>query len=64
MMKYLLFNAKVKFLHSGDSSGVALCDTLLGRVDLLKQLVNEHCSYIPTIQQLSKMDTLRLVVVQ
>ena len=59
MLKYLLFNAKIKFLSVMDNKGVNQCDMCTGRVDLLNLLVVANCAYIPSIQQLTKLDSLR-----
>ncbi len=59
VLKFMLFHAKMKFLKAGDNTGVAQCDAYLGRIDLLKLLVAANCSYVPSIQQLTKMDSLR-----
>ena len=61
MMKTLLFNAKLKFLKDGDSSSVELCDSYLSHVDLLCVFVSSNCADIPSIQQLQKADSARLV---
>ena len=59
MMKYLLFNAKIKFLSVMDNDAVDQCDMCMGRVDLLNLLIVANCAYVPSIQQLTKLDSLR-----
>ena len=58
MLKNLLFNAKVCFLRAEQNSGLSLCDLYLDRVNLLDLLVANDCTYIPSIQQLTKNDYL------
>ena len=59
MLKYLLFNAKIKFLSVMDTKGVDQCDMCIGRIDLLNLLVVANCSHIPSVHQLTKLDSLR-----
>ncbi len=59
MMKDLLFNAKIKFLSAMDNEGVDQSDMCIGRVGLLNLLVVANCANIPSIQQLTKIDSLR-----
>ena len=74
-MENLLLNAKLRFVHAEDSSGVELCDTLvlpklvpllcnmhcryLSRVDLLRLLVSSSYSEIPSIQELTRPELAR-----
>lgn len=62
ILKYLLFHAKVKLQKVGDNSGVGLCDQYLARLDLLTLLVKDNCPYIPSMQQLTKVEILRYSV--
>nr|XP_054759360.1 zinc finger FYVE domain-containing protein 26-like [Lytechinus pictus] len=61
MMRTLLLNSKLKFLGSGDSASLELCDTYLGHVDLLNMFVSNNCTDIPSIQQLTQIDTARRI---
>ena len=59
MIRYLLFIAKLKYQESLDGYGTDRCDLFLGRVDLLEKLLMANVKYIPSMQQLTQMDTLR-----
>ncbi|XP_013400771.1 zinc finger FYVE domain-containing protein 26-like [Lingula anatina] len=59
MMKYLLFNAKMKFLSCGNSNGIAQCEMYSGRVEMLNLLVASHCKHIPSLQKLTQLETVR-----
>ncbi|XP_046355808.2 zinc finger FYVE domain-containing protein 26-like isoform X1 [Haliotis rufescens] len=59
MMRQLLFQAKLKFLHCGENQGVGLCDMYQTRVDLLKILVGDNYKDLPSIKELTKVDTVR-----
>ena len=47
------------FLKGGDSGMIGKCDTYQTRVDLLKILLEANYPDLPTLQELSKMDTAR-----
>ncbi|XP_078590684.1 zinc finger FYVE domain-containing protein 26-like isoform X2 [Branchiostoma floridae x Branchiostoma japonicum] len=59
MLRYLLFNAKMKFMKAGESSGIELCDTYLSHVDVLKMLAKAHFHGLPSIQELQSKDKAR-----
>ncbi|ESP02327.1 hypothetical protein LOTGIDRAFT_238051 [Lottia gigantea] len=59
MISQLLFQAKMKFLKLGDNNGIGQCDMYQTRVDLLKILVESNYRNLPTIEQLTKVDTVR-----
>ncbi|KAL8592597.1 hypothetical protein ACOMHN_026527 [Nucella lapillus] len=47
------------FLKGGDSGMIAKCEAYQARVDLLKILLEANYPDLPTLQELSKMDTAR-----
>ncbi|KAL8592594.1 hypothetical protein ACOMHN_026524 [Nucella lapillus] len=47
------------FLKGGDSGMIAKCEAYQARVDLLKILLDANYPDLPTLQELSKMDTAR-----
>ncbi|KAK6181134.1 hypothetical protein SNE40_009062 [Patella caerulea] len=59
MIKQLLFQAKMKFLKCGDNKNIGQCDMYQTRVDLLKILVEANYRNLPTIEELTKVDTVR-----
>ena len=59
IIRELLFRAKMIFLKGGDSGMIAKCDAYQTRVDLLKILLEANYPDLPTLQELSKMDTAR-----
>ncbi|XP_019625924.1 PREDICTED: zinc finger FYVE domain-containing protein 26-like [Branchiostoma belcheri] len=59
MLRYLLFNAKMKFMKAGESSGIEMCDTYLSHVDVLKMLAQAHFQGLPSIQELQSKDKAR-----
>ncbi|XP_064623470.1 zinc finger FYVE domain-containing protein 26-like isoform X2 [Lineus longissimus] len=59
MMKYLLINAKLKFLKCNEPQGEGLCEIYQSKVDLLNLLVSNNCKDILSIQELTKSDTVR-----
>lgn len=61
MMKYLLFHAKVKFTKCGDNAGMGQCDKYQGLVDLLALLVTANFRDLPSIEELTKVDSVRWV---
>lgn len=60
MMKYLLFHAKIKFTSNGDNVGMGQCDRYQGLVDLLGLLVVDNFKDLPSLEELMKMDSVRL----
>ncbi|XP_070571338.1 zinc finger FYVE domain-containing protein 26-like isoform X2 [Ptychodera flava] len=61
MIQTLLLNAKVRYMKCGESSGVALCDTYLSRVDILTLMLSANYKNIPTIEELIKSDSARRI---
>ena len=61
MMKYLLFHAKMKFIKTGENQGMARCDMYQSLVDLLGLLVTANYKDLPSLQELTKMDSVRYV---
>ncbi|GFR95860.1 zinc finger FYVE domain-containing protein 26-like, partial [Elysia marginata] len=59
VIKQLLFQAKIGFQNTGDSGLVAECDTYLARVDLLRVMVGAYFQDLPTIKELTKIDSVR-----
>ena len=59
MMKYLLFHAKMKFTKCGDNFGMGQCDKYQGLVDLLALLVVDNYKDLPSIDELTKVDSVR-----
>ncbi|BFZ12118.1 hypothetical protein BsWGS_15157 [Bradybaena similaris] len=59
VMKQLLFQAKLDFLHAGNTGLTELCEVYLGRVDLLNVMVKANYQDLPTIQELTKQDSVR-----
>ncbi|EDO48452.1 predicted protein [Nematostella vectensis] len=59
MIRYLLFNAKLKMIKAGETQGLELCDTYLGHVDLMKFLVESNCGDIPSLQDLLHPESAR-----
>lgn len=59
MMKYLLFHAKIKFTSDGDNGGMGQCDIYQGLVDLLGLFVVDNFRDLPSLEELTKMDTVR-----
>ncbi|XP_053395117.1 zinc finger FYVE domain-containing protein 26-like [Mercenaria mercenaria] len=59
MMKYLLFHAKMKFTKCGDNAGMGQCDKYQGLVDILALLVVDNYKDLPSIDELTKVDSVR-----
>ncbi|KAL3872697.1 hypothetical protein ACJMK2_035906 [Sinanodonta woodiana] len=58
MMKYLLFHAKMKFIKCGENIGMTQCDQYQGLVDLLGLLVSDNYRDLPSIHELTKVDSV------
>ncbi|XP_015206656.2 zinc finger FYVE domain-containing protein 26 isoform X1 [Lepisosteus oculatus] len=52
IMKQLLFSAKVMFVKVGQSQDLALCDSYISKVDVLKILVTANYKYIPSLDDI------------
>ncbi|KAK3587800.1 hypothetical protein CHS0354_042763 [Potamilus streckersoni] len=58
MIKYLLFHAKMKFIKCGENHGMTQCDQYQGLVDLLGLLVSANYRDLPSIHELTKVDSV------
>lgn len=58
-IRRLLYTAKLKFLDSGATSKISLCDAYLSHADLLRVLLSSRCSYVLSITDLSKPEKAR-----
>ncbi|XP_076013424.1 zinc finger FYVE domain-containing protein 26 isoform X2 [Genypterus blacodes] len=52
VMRQLLFSAKLMFVKVGRSQDLALCDSYIGKVDVLKILVTANYKYIPSLDEI------------
>ncbi|KAK7904153.1 hypothetical protein WMY93_016760 [Mugilogobius chulae] len=52
IMKKLLFSAKLMFVKVGRSQDLALCDSYISKVDVLKILVMANYKYIPSLDEI------------
>ncbi|XP_058843286.1 zinc finger FYVE domain-containing protein 26-like isoform X1 [Acipenser ruthenus] len=52
IMKQLLFSAKLMFVKAGRSQDLALCDSYISKVDVLKILVSANYKYVPSLDQI------------
>lgn len=52
IMKQLLFSAKLMFVKVGRSQDLALCDSYISKVDVLKILVMANYKYIPPLDDI------------
>ncbi|XP_015824943.3 zinc finger FYVE domain-containing protein 26 [Nothobranchius furzeri] len=52
IMQQLLFSAKLMFVRVGHSQDLALCDSYISKVDLLKILVTANYKYIPCLDDI------------
>lgn len=52
IMKQLLFSAKLMFVKVGRSQDLALCDSYISKVDVLKILVMANYKYIPSLDEI------------
>ncbi|XP_041121838.1 zinc finger FYVE domain-containing protein 26 isoform X1 [Polyodon spathula] len=52
IMKQLLFSAKLMFVKAGRSQDLALCDSYISKVDVLKILVSANYKYVPSLNQI------------
>ena len=59
IIRELLFRAKMIFLKGGDTGMIGKCESYQARVDLLKILLEANYPDLPTLNDLSKMDTAR-----
>ncbi|XP_017658431.1 zinc finger FYVE domain-containing protein 26 isoform X2 [Nannospalax galili] len=52
IMKQLLFSAKMMFVKAGQSQDLALCDSYIGKVDVLNILVAAAYRHVPSLDQI------------
>lgn len=52
IMRQLLFSAKLMFVKVGRSQDLALCDSYISKVDVLKILVSANYKYIPSLDDI------------
>lgn len=52
IMKQLLFSAKLMFVKVGRSQDLALCDSYISKVDVLKILVKANYKYVPSLDDI------------
>ncbi|XP_075964862.1 zinc finger FYVE domain-containing protein 26 isoform X1 [Anarhichas minor] len=52
IMRQLLFSAKMMFVKVGRSQDLALCDSYISKVDVLKILVTANYKYIPSLDDI------------
>ncbi|TMS21187.1 Zinc finger FYVE domain-containing protein 26 [Larimichthys crocea] len=52
IMRRLLFSAKLMFVKVGRSQDLALCDSYISKVDVLKILVSANYKYIPSLDDI------------
>ncbi|XP_074548541.1 zinc finger FYVE domain-containing protein 26 [Halichoeres trimaculatus] len=52
IMRQLLFSAKLMFVRVGRSQDLALCDSYISKVDVLKILVTANYKYIPSLDDI------------
>ncbi|XP_034713924.1 zinc finger FYVE domain-containing protein 26 isoform X1 [Etheostoma cragini] len=52
IMRQLLFSAKLMFVKVGRSQDLALCDSYISKVDVLKILVTANYKYIPSLDDI------------
>uniref|UniRef100_A0A673C1U7 Zinc finger FYVE domain-containing protein 26 n=1 Tax=Sphaeramia orbicularis TaxID=375764 RepID=A0A673C1U7_9TELE len=52
IMKQLLFSAKLMFVKVGRSQDLALCDSYISKVDVLKILVMANYKYVPSLDDI------------
>ncbi|XP_053476228.1 zinc finger FYVE domain-containing protein 26 isoform X4 [Ictalurus furcatus] len=52
VMQQLMFSAKLMFVKAGRSQDLALCDSYISKVDVLKILVSANYKYIPSLDDI------------
>ncbi|XP_030299604.1 zinc finger FYVE domain-containing protein 26 isoform X2 [Sparus aurata] len=52
IMRRLLFSAKLMFVKVGRSQDLALCDSYISKVDVLKILVSANYKYVPSLDDI------------
>lgn len=59
MMKFLLLNAKLRFVKEHYIDGVGLCESYTNRVEVLSLLISDYYVNLPTVEDLAKIDNVR-----
>ncbi|XP_043930003.1 zinc finger FYVE domain-containing protein 26 [Protopterus annectens] len=54
IMKQLLFSGKMMFVKVGRSQDLALCDSYISKVDVLKILVAANYKYVPSLDEIQQ----------
>nr|XP_023691726.1 zinc finger FYVE domain-containing protein 26 isoform X1 [Paramormyrops kingsleyae] len=54
IMRQLLFSAKLMFVKAGQNQDLALCDSYISKVDVLKILVVANYKYVPSLDDISE----------
>ncbi|GAA6082903.1 zinc finger FYVE domain-containing protein 26 isoform X2, partial [Tachysurus ichikawai] len=52
VMQQLMFSAKLMYVRAGRSHDLALCDSYISKVDVLKILVSANYKYIPSLEDI------------
>ncbi|XP_062851780.1 zinc finger FYVE domain-containing protein 26 [Trichomycterus rosablanca] len=52
VMQQLMFSAKLMFVRAGRNQDLALCDSYISKVDVLKILVSANYKYIPSLDDI------------
>ncbi|KAF7710798.1 hypothetical protein HF521_009670 [Silurus meridionalis] len=55
IMQQLMFSAKLMFVRAGRNQDLALCDSYISKVDVLKILVSANYKYIPSLDDILEM---------
>ncbi|XP_024910893.1 zinc finger FYVE domain-containing protein 26 isoform X2 [Cynoglossus semilaevis] len=55
VMRQLLFSAKLMFVKVGRSQDLALCDSYISKVDVLKILVSANYKYVPSLDDILEL---------
>ncbi|XP_041827427.1 zinc finger FYVE domain-containing protein 26 isoform X2 [Melanotaenia boesemani] len=58
IMRQLLFSAKLMFVKVGRSHDLALCDSYISKVDVLKILVTANYKYIPSLDDILELSAV------
>ncbi|TSV02061.1 Zinc finger FYVE domain-containing protein 26 [Bagarius yarrelli] len=58
VMQQLVFSAKLMFVRAGRSQDLALCDSYISKVDVLKILVSANYKYIPSLDDILEMSAV------
>ncbi|XP_017271896.1 zinc finger FYVE domain-containing protein 26 isoform X2 [Kryptolebias marmoratus] len=58
IMRQLLFSAKLMFVKVGHSQDLALCDSYISKVDVLKILVTANYKFVPSLDDILEMSAV------